>query len=69
MSDDKLVLVSHADLVALLDYAQEDEERDIEDNEENDNPGHVVYVIRRLREQAETSDSWPVLDKGGSGGT
>jgi hypothetical protein len=57
---DRLVLVSHRDLTALLDYAQEDEEADIEREPENDNPRHIVYVIRRLREQAASEDSWPV---------
>lgn len=46
---EKLVPVDADDLEALLDYAQPDEEKDIEREPENDNPDHVVYVIRRLR--------------------
>lgn len=57
---DMLVPVSRDDLLALLDYVQPDEEKDIEREPDNDTPGHVVYVCRRLREQAEVDDGWPI---------
>ena len=46
------VVVNLNDLVALLDYVQPDEERDIEENPENDTDVHIVYPIRRLRKLA-----------------
>jgi len=63
---DKLIVVSQRDLVALLDYSQPDEEKDIEREPENDNPAHIVYVIRRLREQAQEEDGWPIEEASAS---
>lgn len=50
------VLVNYNDLIALLDYAQPDEEDDYEHWDERDGPmdeHHIVHAIRRLRKGAE----------------
>jgi len=59
MSDD-LIIVHRKDLLDLLDYVQEDEERDVSMNPDDSNH-HIIYTIRRLREEASTEDSWPIL--------
>lgn len=47
------------DLLALLDYAQPDEERDYliwrEENPDVEDSAHIVHAIRRLRAWAEAS--------------
>lgn len=60
MTEDRLIIVSRNDLLAVLDYAQPDEEADIIENPESDTEHHVVYPMRRLREQADSDDYWPV---------
>ena len=44
------VVVPRVDLAALLDYAQEDEERDFEGDGGEAGEAHIVHTIRRLRE-------------------
>lgn len=48
------VIVHLDDLVAVLDYVQPDEERDIERLDAGTSPeDHIVHAIRRLRRTAD----------------